>query len=81
MMEGTFAGSSPVTQSKRVRISSDGKRHYYSKIFRSTSSWLFHNNGDGTFTDVSKESGIAASLGKAESPPMNNDGRWTVRRQ
>ena len=22
-------------------------------------SWLFHNNGDGTFTDVSKESGIA----------------------
>ena len=21
--------------------------------------WLFHNNGDGTFTDVSKESGIA----------------------
>ncbi len=28
-------------------------------------SWLFHNNGDGTFTDVSHESGIAASLGKA----------------
>ena len=22
-------------------------------------SWLFHNNGDGTFTDVSRESGIA----------------------
>ena len=40
-------------------------------------SWLFHNNGDGTFTDVSKESGIAASLGKAwgvVAADINNDG-------
>src|SRR5579864_5948407 len=39
--------------------------------------WLFHNNGDGTFTDVSKESGIAASLGKAwgvVAADINNDG-------
>ena len=28
-------------------------------------SWLFHNNGAGTFTDVSRESGIAKALGKA----------------
>src|SRR5215471_18893867 len=27
--------------------------------------YLFHNNGDGTFTDVSKETGIADSLAKA----------------
>ncbi len=39
--------------------------------------WLFHNNGDGTFTDVSKESGIAQSLSKAWSvvaADINNDG-------
>jgi len=34
-------------------------------LYKPTSSWLFHNNGDGTFTDVSKASGIAGSLGKA----------------
>jgi enediyne biosynthesis protein E4 len=40
-------------------------------------SWLFHNNGDGTFTDVSKSSGVAASLGKAwgvVATDINNDG-------
>ena len=39
--------------------------------------WLFHNNGDGTFTDVSKESGIAKELGKAwgvVAADLNNDG-------
>jgi hypothetical protein len=40
-------------------------------------SWLFHNNGDGTFTDVSKSSGIANHLGKAwgvVASDTNNDG-------
>lgn len=40
-------------------------------------SWLFHNNGDGTFTDVSMESGIAKALGKAwgvVATDVNNDG-------
>ncbi|HTS10994.1 MAG TPA: CRTAC1 family protein [Candidatus Limnocylindrales bacterium] len=40
--------------------------------------WLFHNNGDGTFTDVSKQSGIASSLAKAwgvVAADINNDGR------
>src|SRR6266542_2039196 len=38
-------------------VSSDGKRHYcIPRIFPSTPSWLFHNNGNGTFTDVSRES-------------------------
>src|SRR5437764_186039 len=39
---------------------------------------LYHNNGDGTFTDVSKESGIADSPGKAfgaVATDVNNDGR------
>jgi hypothetical protein len=42
---------------------------------------LFHNNGDGTFTDVSKESGIANSLGKAwgvVATDINNDGRMDL---
>ena len=46
-------------------------------VYDPAPSWLFHNNGDGTFTDVSKESGIAASLGKAwgvVAADINNDG-------
>ena len=31
--------------------------------FKPMPCWLFHNNGDGTFTDVSKESGIAKLVG------------------
>ena len=41
--------------------------------------WLFHNNGDGTFTDVSRESGIAKSRAKAwgvVAADINNDGGW-----
>jgi hypothetical protein len=42
-----------------------GERYYCKpNVYKPMPSWLFHNNGDGTFTDVSKESGIAASLGK-----------------
>jgi hypothetical protein len=43
--------------------------------------WLFHNNGDGTFTDVSKETGIAAQLGKAwgaVATDINNDGKMDL---
>src|SRR5262249_1831831 len=39
--------------------------------------WLFHNNGDGTFTDVTLESGIGKALGKAwgvVATDVNNDG-------
>jgi hypothetical protein len=46
-------------------------------VYKPTPSWLFHNNGDGTFTDVSKETGIAQSLGKAlgvVAADINNDG-------
>ena len=50
-------------------------------VYQPAPSWLFHNNGDGTFTDVSKESGIAASLGKAwgvVATDINNDGRMDL---
>lgn len=33
--------------------------------FPATTSILYHNNGDGTFTDVSRRSGIAAKKGRA----------------
>jgi hypothetical protein len=48
------------------------------KPYHPTASWLFHNNGDGTFTDVSKSSGIASHLGKAwgvVATDVNNDGK------
>jgi len=55
------------------------KRRYYCvpRLFKPRPSHLFHNNGDGTFTDVSKESGIANYPGKsfgAVATDVNNDG-------
>jgi enediyne biosynthesis protein E4 len=46
-------------------------------LFTPEPCWLFHNNGNGSFTDVSKESGIGKSLGKAwgvVAADINNDG-------
>ena len=55
-----------------------GDRYYcIPRVYDPAPSWLFHNNGDGTFTDVSSESGIAKSLGKAwgvVACDINNDG-------
>ena len=55
-----------------------GKRYYcVPKVFKPRSSFLFHNDGGGKFTDVSQASGIAASLGKsfgAVATDVNNDG-------
>ena len=41
-------------------------KHYYCipRVFKGTASFLYHNNGDGTFTDVTKGTDIAKSLGK-----------------
>ncbi len=55
------------------------KRRYYCvpRLFKPTPSRLFHNNGDGTFKDVSRESGIADHPGKsfgAVATDINNDG-------
>jgi hypothetical protein len=47
------------------------------RSYGATSSWLFHNNGDGTFTDVSQSSGIAEHRGKSlgvVATDINNDG-------
>jgi hypothetical protein len=57
----------------------EGKHGYcIPRLYKPMPSWLFHNNGDGTFTDVSKTSGIANYLGKAwgvVATDVNNDGR------
>ena len=54
-------------------------RNFYCipRVFKPRPSYLYHNNGDGTFKDVSKESGIADSPGKsfgAVATDVNNDG-------
>jgi hypothetical protein len=58
------------------------ERHYcIPRMYKPMASWLFHNNGDGTFTDVSASSGIAAHLGKAwgvVSTDIDNDGRMDL---
>ena len=49
------------------------------RVFKPRASHLYHNNGNGTFTDVSEKSGIAASKGKSfgvVATDVNNDG-WT----
>src|SRR5262249_22081600 len=47
------------------------------RIFAPRPARLFHNNGNGTFTDASDEAGIARSPGKglgAVATDVNNDG-------
>jgi hypothetical protein len=55
-----------------------GERYYcIPRVYSPAPSWLFHNNGDGTFTDVSKKAGIAKHPGKAwgvVAADINNDG-------
>jgi len=49
----------------------------YPRIYAPMPSWLFHNNGDGTFTDVSHQMGITDNPGKAwgvVATDINNDG-------
>lgn len=54
-------------------------RHYYCipRVFKPSSSLLFHNNGDGTFTETGKGTDIERALGKAlgvVATDINNDG-------
>jgi enediyne biosynthesis protein E4 len=69
-------------KNKDCRTGEDAKRGYcIPHVYRPTASWLFHNNGDGTFSDVSKSSGIASRLGKAwgvVATDINNDGQMDL---
>jgi hypothetical protein len=58
-------------------------RHYYCipRFFKGTASFLYHNNGDGTFTEVGKATDIGRALGKGlgvVAADINNDGRMDL---
>jgi hypothetical protein len=51
------------------------------RVFKPSASYLYHNNGDGTFTDVTKGTAIASALGKGlgvVATDLNNDGRMDL---
>jgi enediyne biosynthesis protein E4 len=59
----------------------DGRPYCYLSKFKGSPSVLYHNNRDGTFTDVSVKAGIAAHAGKglgAIAFDYNNDGRMDI---
>jgi len=54
-------------------------RHYYCipRVFKPTASVLYHNNGDGTFTETGKGTDIGKAMGKGlgvVATDINNDG-------
>lgn len=58
-----------------------GRSYCHPDNFKPISDYLFHNNGDGTFTDVSARSHIAATPGKGLGvafADFNNDGRMDI---
>jgi hypothetical protein len=58
-----------------------GRAYCHPDNFKPIASYLFHNNGDGTFTDVSAKSKIASSPGKTLGvafADFNNDGRIDI---
>jgi hypothetical protein len=59
-----------------------GRKFYcIPRVFNPTASLLFHNNGDGTFTEVGRGTDIAKALGKGlgvVATDINNDGRMDL---
>jgi hypothetical protein len=58
-----------------------GRSYCHPDNFKPVSDYLFHNNGDGTFTDVSESSHIAGTPGKGLGvafADFNNDGRLDI---
>ncbi len=58
-------------------------KYYYCipKVFIPTVSFLYHNNGDGTFTEVGKKTIIGSTKGKGlgvVATDINNDGRMDL---
>ncbi len=58
-------------------------KHFYCipRVFKGTASLLFHNNGDGTFTEVGRGTDIEKALGKGlgvVATDVNNDGRMDL---
>ena len=58
-------------------------KHFYCipRVFKGTASLLFHNNGDGTFTETGRGTDIEKALGKGlgvVATDINNDGRMDL---
>jgi enediyne biosynthesis protein E4 len=70
------------SKAKNLPCMADNKPGYcIPTLYHPTSSWLFHNNGNGTFTDVSQASGIGKYKGKAlgvVATDINNDGKMDL---
>lgn len=59
----------------------DGRPYCYLSRFKGSPGVLYHNNRDGTFTDVSAKAGISSQLGKGLGViafDYNNDGRMDI---
>jgi hypothetical protein len=66
-LDWDFANNPPCGAPER------GQRAYcHPDVFKSVSYFLYHNNRDGTFTDVSAKSGIAAAPGRGLGSAMND---------
>ena len=70
------------SKAKNLPCMADNKPGYcIPTLYHPMPSRLFHNNGDGTFTDVSKTSGIGKYMGKAlgvVATDINNDGKMDL---
>ncbi len=68
--------------SKAACPDSFGRRHYCTPtMYKPTHGFLFHNNGDGTFTNVTPGTAIERAMGKGlgvVATDVNNDGRMDL---
>ena len=59
-----------------------GRKYYcIPRLFKPTRNYLFHNNGDGTFTEVGRGTAIERAFGKGlgvVAADVNNDGRMDL---
>lgn len=68
----------PATEPVCKDLASGQVAHCHPKFYTGLPNTLYHNNGDGTFTDVSAQSGIRAHIGKGMSVAFadyDGDGR------
>jgi len=63
-------------------VNKSGQRYYcIPRLYKPTQSFLFHNNGDGTFTDITRGTAIEQAMGKGlgvVATDINNDGRMDL---
>jgi enediyne biosynthesis protein E4 len=71
----------PATEQVCLDARSGQRAHCHPKFYTGLPNTLYHNNGDGTFTDVSQASGIRRHVGKGMSAAFadyDGDGRTDV---